>query len=147
MHEPCVVCATQISDVSGDIIVCAGPLLIVCDVNGRPLAGTHTGTQILCASMAEGDEWRDGKVIATGHVDGMVRLWKVSFWERGKQKELADAVSTGAGAGGVPDNGQLPQPAILQFLQYLYAEVPFSLRMLAMLDWHSCPVTSVHISA
>ncbi len=118
--------------------MCAGPLIIVCDVNGRPLAGVHAGTLILSACMAEGDEWRDGKVIATGHVDGIVRVWKVAFWERGGHKDMEAAVATGAGEG--------QPPAILQFLQYLYAEVPFSLKLQTMLDWHSSPVTSVHIS-
>ena len=67
----------QISDATGDIVVCAGPVVLLTDVNGRPLAAAHCGGDIVSCCLAEVPEWMDGRAIVTGHVDGMVRVWQV----------------------------------------------------------------------
>jgi WD40 repeat protein len=134
---PHVPCTLQISDTTGDIVICAGPILLLTDVNGQPLAAAHAGSHIVSCALAEVPEWMDGRVVVTGHVDGMVRVWQVGFWEYGRRREVDAAIAARQHAG---------VSSLEAFLQGLYAEVPFCLKLLAMLDWHANPVTAVLVT-
>ncbi len=142
----------QISDLTGDIVVCAGPVLLLTDVNGRPLAAAHAGSDIVSCCLGEVPEWMDGRVIVTGHVDGMVRVWQVGFWEYGRRKEVDAAIAARQHARATAPHSDESWVSVSEtinletFLQDLYSDVPFCLKLQAMLDWHSNPVTAVLVT-
>ena len=145
-------CAVQISDSSGDIVVCAGSVLLVADVNGRPLAAAHAGSDMLSCAVGEVPDWMDGKVIVTGHVDGMVRVWQVGVWEYGRRKEVDAAIAArqqSQAASRSADESWIHHSEssnLETFLQELYSEVPYCLKLQAMLDWHVHPVTAALVT-
>ena len=171
---PFPVTQLAVSDTSGDILVAAGPLLVLCDVNGRVMAGKLTGTPIASACLVEVREWFDGKTIVTGHLDGIVRVWRVQFVPRrravvGATAGVAVGAGAGAGAGAgvvaasppdgsvrpgfchpdganVPDSEKETSPG-MAFLADVAGHCDLRLQLQALLPWHASAVTAVHVCA
>jgi hypothetical protein len=128
----------QVSDVSGDILLSAGPLLILFDVNGHILAAVHTGSHILSSAMAEVREWMDGRCMVTGHVDGMIRVWSVEYWDDDHRRALEAAVAA--------QDHDVPS-LVDTFLREAMLRAPYMLQSRAALDWHQTPVTALHVTS
>ncbi|XP_043915423.1 WD repeat and FYVE domain-containing protein 3 [Protopterus annectens] len=77
------VSALCISELTGDIVSCAGTYIHVWSINGNPVVSVNTFTgrsqQILCCCLSEMNEWDTQNVIVTGHSDGVVRFWRMEF--------------------------------------------------------------------
>jgi hypothetical protein len=93
-----VSCLSFVHD-RGDIIVAAGPLVLVCDVNGRCLGAVHAGSRVSAVVVPALPEWWNTNVLATGHEDGAVRVWDVQLLDR----SAADGGAGGGGGGGCDD--------------------------------------------
>ena len=138
------------SDVTGDIIVAAGPLLFLFDVNGACLAATHAGTPILSATLGEVPAWMDGKLVATGHADGMVRVWRMLPKPRSATARLDPvraAVPQNIGALNISGVEVTPAGTSRRdpFLEAASSDAPYTFRISALLPWHPAPVTAVHV--
>ncbi len=127
----------QVSDMTGHILITAGPLVVLCDVNGHVLAAAHAGSPVLCAALAEVREWMDGSTVVTGHVDGTLRVWGVEFWDDAHRESLEQAMA--APASSDPDS-------VDAFLRAVFRTAPHMLQLKATLDWHQTPVTALHVS-
>ncbi|XP_054886091.1 WD repeat- and FYVE domain-containing protein 4 [Poeciliopsis prolifica] len=75
--------ALAVSDLTGEIVSCAGPLLYLWTMKGQLLActGTSSGPQadILCVSFTQQHEWDSRNVIVTGCTDGIIRIWRTEY--------------------------------------------------------------------
>lgn len=84
-----VSCLSVVHD-RGDIVVAAGPLVLVCDVNGRCLAAVHAVTAVSAVVVPALPEWWNTSVLATGHADGSVRVWDVHLMDDAFRERNSD---------------------------------------------------------
>ncbi len=84
------------------------------------------------------------------HCVGPSTALQVGFWEYGRRKEMDAAIAARQHAvRAMPADGwsAVGEASILEeFLQSLFVEVPFCLKLQAMLDWHVNPVTAVLVT-
>ncbi|XP_064419150.1 WD repeat- and FYVE domain-containing protein 4 [Latimeria chalumnae] len=77
--------AAAISDLTGEIISCAGTYIHLWNINGQPIAQINTASGldggILSCCFAERNEWDSRQLVITGCADGIVRLWKTEYIE------------------------------------------------------------------
>uniref|UniRef100_H3AB29 Uncharacterized protein n=1 Tax=Latimeria chalumnae TaxID=7897 RepID=H3AB29_LATCH len=70
--------AAAISDLTGEIISCAGTYIHLWNINGQPIAQINTASGldggILSCCFAERNEWDSRQLVITGCADGIVRV-------------------------------------------------------------------------
>ena len=115
-------------------------MVVLYDVNGHILASVTTDSHILTAAFAEVREWFDGSCVVTGHVDGMIRVFSVEFWDESSKATLTDALDA------IPATTDDPN-SVEAFLKASLAVSPYMLRSKAALDYHQTPVTALHVTS
>lgn len=147
-HAPCRLHArVQMSEVTGDVLVGAGPLLFLFDLNGRLSAAAHTAVPLTVLTHCDVRVWFDGRRVVTGHADGSVRVWAVDAWDGDRRAAVAAAMAGGqSGQPLTPPPAAPFPPAVEAVLAWAYAKAPHVMTLLATLDWHSSPVTALHVT-
>jgi len=70
----------SVNNITGNIVVAAGPYLSVFTINGMLLASTKTGSDISAFTMTEAYwvDWMDCDYL-TGHMDGSIKVWLLDW--------------------------------------------------------------------
>jgi len=93
LHSGGPVTCIAINSLTGDIVSCAGTHIYVWSVNGQLLVQENTSQaisgQILCCTLSEFNEWDDSNVIVTGSTDGVVKIWRIEFYDAGETDKHA----------------------------------------------------------
>jgi len=97
IQEPDVsapIVAVDVNHSSGEIVTCTENTMSLWTLNGDMIARVETGRSTLTAvKLLYENEWSDNYYIITGHQSGSMRVWRVIFHGREKDKPLGGSPS------------------------------------------------------